>query len=122
MRQKTTVSPMALVIEQAQSLGYVFNCDPFNSNQLPRLSKYEICQKVKEWIFETFEVYTWVVPHADYTFTPMYRDLKVSGGNVKRSKSSDPREAFIEGLLFVLEYVNERELKSVSKGTLILKK
>ncbi len=108
---KTTERPMQKVIDQATALGYKFSNDSFTSNP-PPVIKYDQCLKIKDWIFETFEVYTCVVLSVGHEFTPIYNDLaRMSIAHADGLKCKNPKQAVIEGLLYALEYIDNLDLK-----------
>jgi hypothetical protein len=83
--------PMQTIIDKAVSLEYGFN---------PELSKWDQCEKIKDFIAYRFNIYVWVVPRSDFTFVPYSQDL--SPGSSNRNKygfCNFHNQAFIKGLL-----------------------
>ncbi len=86
--------PMQTLIDQARVLGYDYN---------PEVSKYDQCLKIKDWMAYKYNIYTWVVPQSDFTFTPYYRDLRQPRNHKKKYAFSEyHNQATIEGLLFAI--------------------
>jgi len=83
--------PMQTIIDKAVSLEYGFN---------PELSKWDQCEKIKDFISYRFNIYVWVVPRSDFTFVPYSQDLRAGSTNRKKyGFCKCHKQAFIEGLL-----------------------
>jgi len=82
---------MQTIIDKAVSLEYGFN---------PELSKWDQCEKIKDFISYRFNIYVWVVPRSDFTFVPYSQDLRAGSTNRKKyGFCKCHKQAFIEGLL-----------------------
>jgi hypothetical protein len=83
--------PMQTIIDKAVSLEYGFN---------PELSKWDQCEKIKDFISYRFNIYVWVVPRSDFMFVPYSQDLRAGSTNRKKyGFCKCHKQAFIEGLL-----------------------
>lgn len=89
--------PMKVVIDKSRELGYSFD---------PDLNKYQQCQNIRDWLFCSHHIFTWVVPHRDYTFTPYYKNMRIPMDKPKKyARSENDKQAFVEGLLYALSEI-----------------
>ena len=94
---KTFERPMQRLIDAARELGYDFT---------PELKKWDHCLRIKEWMQYKYNIYTWVIPHSNFTFTPYYKDLRNPTTRPKKFAFSEYyNQAFIEGLLYALDEI-----------------
>ncbi len=97
--------PMKQVINLAVELGYISNHDPFIINPQAK-SKFEHCLAIKDWLMYKLNIFTWVIPHKDFTFTPYYKDLRTVNVHPKKGAPSENyMQSTVEGLYYALKSI-----------------
>jgi len=75
----TPSRPMQKVLEAAKSWGFKPNND---------MSTYHNLERIKEWLYDEFSIWTWVTCNSDFEFTPFFIDLRTSEGEKQKGKKT----------------------------------
>ena len=97
--------PMASVINIAETRGYRKNIElPIKKDA--KLNLWYTLLDVKEWLYDTYSVYTWVSVNNDFIFTPHYRDLTLAESErVACRKCTCPKEALMTALTMGIKQI-----------------
>ena len=88
---------MEYTIEMAVELGY---------KRSPDLGKWRQIQRIGEWMFERYSIYTWAQPKSDMNFTPYYHDLRMSNNKkAKQPVCASHQEALIVAIIEAIKSI-----------------